>query len=109
MATVKKAMMKKKVAPKKIATKKAPMMQSPMSAGAPMMKKGGMMKKAQTGVTEKKGAMDGLKALGKYVSTFGLATEKYNPAPSTKGAPKKAMKKAKAGAKMTKKCAYGCK
>jgi hypothetical protein len=56
MATVKKRMMKKKVAPtKKVATKKAPMMQAPpmmqppMGGGAPMMKKGGKMSKAQDG------------------------------------------------------------
>ncbi len=32
--------------------------------------------------TSKKTGMDALKDLGKYVSTFGLATEGYNPAPS---------------------------
>jgi hypothetical protein len=47
--------------------------------------------------------MDALKDLGKYVSTGGLATEKYNPAPSTK-----AKKTMKSGGKM-KKCKTGCK
>lgn len=44
---------------------------------------------------KKKTGMDALKALGEYVSTFGYATEGYNPAPN-KGAkktmPKKNMK-----------------
>ena len=30
---------------------------------------------------EKRGALDALKALGEYVSTFGYAKEGYNPAP----------------------------
>ena len=56
------------------------------------------MKKAQTGKAlppkpKKKTGMDAVKDLGKYVSTFGLATEGYNPAPS-KG-PKKTMPKKK--------------
>ena len=58
------------------------------------------MKKAQTGKKlipepKKKTGMDAVKALGKYVSTFGLATEGYNPAPSKdakKTMPKKKMK-----------------
>lgn len=58
------------------------------------------MKKAQTGKAlppkpKKKTGMDAVKALGKYVSTFGLATEGYNPAPSKdakKTMPKKKMK-----------------
>ncbi len=33
---------------------------------------------------KKKTGMDGLKDLGKYVSTFGLATEGYNPDPKKK-------------------------
>ena len=37
--------------------------------------------KKELPAAKKKTAMDGLKALGKYVSTFGFATEKYNPAP----------------------------
>lgn len=37
-----------------------------------------------------KTGMDALKALGKYVTTFGFATEGYNPAPSKKA--KKTMK-----------------
>lgn len=63
-------------------------------------KNGGSVKKAQRGKkltpeTKKKTGMDALKDLGKYVSTGGLATEKYNPAPSTKATkkmPKKVMK-----------------
>ena len=73
-------------------------------------KKGMKVSKAQTGkklspAPKKKGAMDAVKDLGKYVSTFGLATEKYNPAPSK--AAKKTPKNKMGG--MTKKCAYGCK
>ena len=52
------------------------------------------IKKAQNGANKKTG-IDALKDLGKYVSTGGLATEKYNPAPSkeaTKKMPKKKMK-----------------
>jgi hypothetical protein len=55
---------------------------------------GGMVKKMQNGGSIKKKpllpapksktGMDALKALGKYVSTFGFATEGYNPAPSKK-------------------------
>ena len=62
------------------------------------------LKKAEDGVKtsakrsipapKKKGAMDALKAVGKYVSTFGLATEGYNPAPS------KEAKKSMPGSKM---------
>ena len=38
------------------------------------------MKKAQSGTsTKKKTGMDAVKAVGKYVSTFGGATEKDNP------------------------------
>ena len=54
-----------------------------------------VMKKAESGAKtpaktslppapKKKGAMDAIKDVGKYVSTFGLATEKYNPAPKKK-------------------------
>ena len=58
------------------------------------------MKKAQIGKAlppkpKKKTGMDAVKDLGKYVSTFGLATEGYNPAPSKdakKTMPKKKMK-----------------
>jgi hypothetical protein len=61
-----------------------------------------VVKKAQAGAktsklpaAKKKGAMDAIKDLGKYVSTGGLATEKYNPAPKRKmGGP---VKKAKSG------------
>jgi hypothetical protein len=54
-----------------------------------------MIKKAETGkklppAPKKKTGMDAVKALGKYVSTFGFATEGYNPAPSKKA--KKRMK-----------------
>lgn len=60
--------------------------------------------KAQNGVKKplspapvKKTGMDAVKALGKYVSTFGLATEKYNPAPSKEGTKKMPKDKMKAG------------
>ena len=36
----------------------------------------------------KKTGTDALKALGEYVSTFGYAKEKYNPAPSREGTKK---------------------
>jgi hypothetical protein len=42
------------------------------------------MKKELPAAPPKKGAMDALKAVGKYVSTFGLATEKYNPKPKNR-------------------------
>jgi len=81
---------------------------------------GGKMKKyAKGGMIEKEGAkpkkktaMDGLKALGKYVSTFGLATEGYNPAegryPKKKVEAKnqESLKKYKYGGKMDKKKAF---
>jgi hypothetical protein len=38
-------------------------------------------KKPLTPAPKKKTGMDGVKAMGKYVSTFGLATEGYNPDP----------------------------
>jgi len=41
--------------------------------------KGGMIEKEGM-KPKKKTAMDGLKDLGKYISTFGFATEGYNPA-----------------------------
>jgi hypothetical protein len=75
MATIKKpmakramSMMKKKSAPKKA----APMMSSPaMGAPSPMMKKGGKMKKAQTGTTTKK-------ATPTYKNLpMGVANERY--------------------------------
>ena len=49
-------------------------------------KKLGSMKKKKElpAAPAKKSAMDGLKAVGKYVSTFGLATEKYNPKPKNR-------------------------
>ena len=65
--------------------------------------KGTKVKKQLSPAPKKKTGMDAVKALGKYVSTFGLATEGYNPAPS-----KKAKKTMKAGGSM-KKCKYGCK
>jgi hypothetical protein len=65
--------------------------------------KGTKVKKQLSRAPKKKTGMDAVKALGKYVSTFGLATEGYNPAPS-----KKAKKTMKAGGSM-KKCKYGCK
>ena len=60
-----------------------------------------MIKKAETGkklppAPKKKTGMDAVKALGKYVSTFGFATEGYNPAPS-----KKAKKRMKNGGSLT--------
>lgn len=56
---------------------------------AESQKGGSQPPKKQTKVTlppapKKKTGMDGLKALGKYVSTFGLATEGYNPNPKKK-------------------------
>jgi len=61
------------------------------------------MGKAQNGVKKplipapvKKTGMDALKGLGEYVSTFGYAKEKYNPAPSKeakKSMPESKMKK----------------
>ena len=67
--------------------------------------KGATVKKPLLPAPKKKTAMDAVKGFGKYVSTFGLATEKYNPAPSK--AAKKTPKNKMGG--MTKKCAYGCK
>jgi hypothetical protein len=55
------------------------------------------VKKALTPAPKKKTGMDAVKALGKYVSTFGLATEKYNPAPSKEGTKKMPKDKMKAG------------
>ena len=42
------------------------------------------VKKTLPPAPKKKTGMDALKALGKYVTTFGFATEGYNPAPSKK-------------------------
>lgn len=73
--------------------------------------KGGMIEKEGM-KPKKKTAMDGLKALGKYVSTFGLATEGYNPAegryPKKKVEVKnqESLKKYKYGGKMDKKKAF---
>jgi hypothetical protein len=53
---------------------------------------GKAVKKQLSPAPKKKTGMDALKDLGKYVSTGGLATEKYNPAPS-----KQARKKMQAG------------
>ena len=58
-----------------------------MSCGGSMkkMQKGGSIKKKPLLPAPKsKTGMDALKALGKYASTFGFATEGYNPAPSKK-------------------------
>lgn len=55
------------------------------------------VKKPLTPAPVKKTGMDAVKALGKYVSTFGLATEKYNPAPSKEGTKKMPKDKMKAG------------
>jgi hypothetical protein len=54
--------------------------------------KGKTIKKSLSPAVKQKTGMDGLKDLGKYISTGGLATEKYNPAPS-----KQARKKMQAG------------
>ena len=40
--------------------------------------------KKEMPAAKKKTGMDALKAVGKYVSTFGLATEKYNPKPKNR-------------------------
>jgi hypothetical protein len=45
---------------------------------------GATKKKPLLPAPKSKTGMDALKALGKYVSTFGFATEGYNPAPSKK-------------------------
>ena len=58
-----------------------------MSCGGSMkkMQKGGAIKKKPLlRAPKSKTGMDALKALGKYASTFGFATEGYNPAPSKK-------------------------
>jgi hypothetical protein len=60
------------------------------------------MSYAQSGKTlpsapPKKTGMDAIKDLGKYVSTFGLAKEKYNPAPSKEATKKLPKDKMKAG------------
>jgi hypothetical protein len=71
------------------------------------MKSGGMLKRDDGGpVTPKKPlpppppkktGMDAVKALGEYVSTFGYAKEKYNPAPSREGVKKMPESKMKKG------------
>ena len=71
--------------------------------------KGATVKKPLLPAPKKKTGMDAVKALGEYVSTFGYAKERYNPAPSkaAKKTPKQKMggvTKAKSG-----KCKYGCK
>ena len=74
-----------------------------MSCGGSMkkMQKGGSIKKKPLSPAPKsKTGMDALKALGKYASTFGFATEGYNPAPSKKA--KKPMKKMAVGGTTTK-------
>lgn len=56
------------------------------------------VKKPLTPAPVKKTGMDAVKALGKYVSTFGFATDKYNPATQREQAIKKMPKsKMKAG------------
>ena len=73
--------------------------------------KGGMIEKEGM-KPKKKTAMDGLKALGKHVSTFGFATEGYNPAdgryPKKKNEvkSKESLKKYMGGGKMDKKKAF---
>ena len=42
------------------------------------------VKKTLPPAPKKKTGMDALKALGNYITTFGFATEGYNPAPSKK-------------------------
>ena len=49
-----------------------------------MQKGGSIKKKPLLPAPKSKTGMDALKALGKYASTFGFATEGYNPAPSKK-------------------------
>jgi len=53
-------------------------------------------KKPLSPAPKPKTGMDALNALGKYVSTFGFATEGYNPAPSKK-ATKPLVKQKKGG------------
>lgn len=45
---------------------------------------GSTVKKTLSPAPKPKTGMDALKALGKYVTTFGFAKEGYNPAPSKK-------------------------
>ena len=80
--------------------------------------KGATVKKPLSPAPKKKGAMDAIKDLGKYISTGGLATEGYNPANGRNPKSKKKMQYGgsaasmepmmKSGGKM-KKCKYGCK
>ena len=50
----------------------------------PPTPKKGSLKKGLSPAPKPKTGMDALKALGKYVTTFGLATEGYNPDPNKK-------------------------
>lgn len=76
-----------------------------MLGSKPSAPKAKVKPKAQNGVKKpltpapvKKTGMDAVKALGKYVSTFGFATDKYNPATQREQAIKKMPKsKMKAG------------
>ena len=52
------------------------------------------VKKTLSPAPKPKTGTDALKALGKYVTTFGFANEEYNPAPSKKA---KTMPKQKKG------------
>jgi hypothetical protein len=50
----------------------------------PPTPKPGSLKKGLSPAPKPKTGMDALKALGKYVTTFGFATEGYNPNPNKK-------------------------
>ena len=61
------------------------------------------VKKTLPPAPKKKTGMDALKALGEYVTTFGFATEGYNPAPSKKAKTTPKQKKGGAVKAVTKK------
>jgi hypothetical protein len=91
MATVKKSMKSaprkmRPVAPARKGAKPAPMMQSPMSA-APIMKKGGKMKKAQSGDSVSKAQEDMVKRLGESAKKD--TSRKMGYTPNTKPESKK--------------------
>jgi len=50
----------------------------------PPTPKPGSLKKTLSPAPKSKTGMDALKALAKYITTFGFATEGYNPAPNKK-------------------------
>jgi hypothetical protein len=50
----------------------------------PPTPKQGSLKKTLSPAPKPKTGMDALKALGKYITTFGFATEGYNPNPKKK-------------------------